>query len=42
MEKNSGINQHSEEIKKAEWLGLTNDEVAFYNALEVNDSAIQY
>ncbi|OIQ71654.1 hypothetical protein GALL_467260 [mine drainage metagenome] len=35
----------AKEIKKAdsegERLGLTNDEVAFYNALEVNDSAVQ-
>ena len=35
----------AKEIKEAdqegEKLGLTNDEVAFYNALEVNDSAIQ-
>ncbi len=34
----------AKEIKKAdkegELLGLTNDEVAFYNALEVNDSAV--
>ena len=27
--------------KEGEKLGLTNDEVAFYNALEVNDSAVQ-
>jgi type I restriction enzyme R subunit len=27
--------------KEGERLGLTNDEVAFYNALEVNDSAVQ-
>jgi type I restriction enzyme R subunit len=26
--------------KEGERLGLTNDEVAFYNALEVNDSAV--
>ena len=27
--------------KQGERLGLTQDEVAFYNALEVNDSAVQ-
>jgi type I restriction enzyme R subunit len=27
--------------KEGEKLGLTNDEVAFYNALEINDSAVQ-
>jgi type I restriction enzyme, R subunit len=27
--------------KEGERLGLTTDEVAFYNALEVNDSAVQ-
>jgi type I restriction enzyme R subunit len=35
----------AKEIKKAdaegELLGLTKDEVAFYNALEINDSAVQ-
>lgn len=30
-----------ESDKEAERLGLTNEEVAFYNALEVNDSAVQ-
>lgn len=30
-----------ESDKQAEELGLTNDEVAFYNALEINDSAIK-
>lgn len=27
--------------KEGEKLGLTQDEVAFYNALEINDSAVQ-
>lgn len=30
-----------ESDKEGERLGLTNDEIAFYNALEVNDSAVQ-
>ena len=33
--------QVNEADKEGEKLGLTNDEVAFYNALEVNDSAVQ-
>ncbi len=33
--------QIKEADKEGEKLGLTNDEVAFYNALEVNDSAVQ-
>ena len=28
--------------REGERLGLNEDEVAFYNALEVNDSAVQY
>ena len=33
--------QIKEADKEGEKLGLTNDEVAFYNALEINDSAVQ-
>lgn len=33
--------QIKESDKDAEKLGLNNDEVAFYNALEINDSAVQ-
>lgn len=33
--------QIKEAAKEGEKLGLNNDEVAFYNALEVNDSAVQ-
>lgn len=33
--------QIKEADKDGEKLGLTNDEVAFYNALEINDSAVQ-
>ncbi len=33
--------QIKEADREGEKLGLTNDEVAFYNALEVNDSAVQ-
>lgn len=33
--------QIKESDKEGEKLGLTNDEVAFYNALEINDSAVQ-
>jgi type I restriction enzyme R subunit len=33
--------QIKEADKEGEQLGLNNDEVAFYNALEVNDSAVQ-
>ncbi len=33
--------QVKEADKEGEKLGLTNDEVAFYNALEINDSAVQ-
>lgn len=34
-------NQIKEADKEGEKLGLNNDEVAFYNALEINDSAVQ-
>ena len=33
--------QIKEADREGEKLGLTNDEVAFYNALEINDSAVQ-
>jgi type I restriction enzyme R subunit len=36
------IAKHIKEAdKEGEKLGLNNDEVAFYNALEINDSAVQ-